>query len=423
MMSRNRERFAWLVLLISFFVCAIVTISLPVGFNSYLQRATRPLPIFVQTNQGTLVLDQRSPITNNDETRSVEEPAELAANTLSDRGLIQIYEPNGLELLSRIQVYGNTNLSVDQARAPRFASSDADPNIRLTLDSGRIRITVQPNEEMPLDAQVTTPNGSFTILQDGVYDVQVTGNDVQVAVLEGTAVLAPEVSDPLTLQTDQRGILSKDGAATGPFSTERNLFVNGDFSAGLQNWVTVAWFVERQEEPSGETRIVEVFGEPALRFSRNGVGHANARVRQDVNVDVADFSQLRLFMSYRILDQTLPVCGVKGTECPLIVRLEYVDEDGRTVGWQQGIYAKDASLEADPQLYPNVCEECGSPLGINQHTFATKFADLLVFESENLIEQLQQEGFRPAKINNVQLIAQGHSFEVDVIEVGLYAQQ
>ncbi len=109
MMSRNRESFAWLVLLASFVVCTALTISLPVGINSFIQRATRPLPIFVQTNQGTLVLDQRSPITNSDETRSVEEPAQLAANTLADRGLVQIYEPNGLELLARIQVYGNTN--------------------------------------------------------------------------------------------------------------------------------------------------------------------------------------------------------------------------------------------------------------------------------------------------------------------------
>lgn len=116
-MSRTRESFAWLVLLISFVACVALTVTIPVSVNSFIQRATRPLPIYVQANQGTLVVDQRSPITNSDETRTVEEPAAIAANTLSDRGLVQIYQPDGLELLSRIQVYGATPtyLSTKQA--------------------------------------------------------------------------------------------------------------------------------------------------------------------------------------------------------------------------------------------------------------------------------------------------------------------
>ena len=165
-----------------------------------------------------------------------------------------------------------------------------------------------------------------------------------------------------------------------------------------------------------ETAVDLEAGEPTLKFKRSGIGHVDTGLRQIINQDVADFQSLRLLASMRIMNQTLGVCGEKGSECPLMIRIEYEDINGVGQTWQQGFYAL-GSVGPDT---PDVCVACAPPLNEHQNV---PYEQLAFFESENLLERLEQLDILPRQIKSITLIVSGHEFESEVVEVALIAEE
>jgi hypothetical protein len=419
-MSRRRERLAWGLLLGSFVGCLLITVSLPIGINTFLENARRPLLLYVHSSQGTLVRDNGIPLSATDAPQEADVPLRLITNNLADIGLLQVFVPSVTpQFLARVRVYGNSVVEVQKASLPRFSASELEPQLDLLLRRGRLRLSVAPSEtDAQLVVTVATPHGTVTIRDPGDYSLDVNETMTQLSVLNGVAHLESADSQ-LVLLADQRGVVEVDSGLQGPFSAERNLVRNGDFSAGFGSWITTAWSVERADQPSGETLILDANGESVLRFRRNGVGNAKTEVRQIIQQDVIDYNELRLSLSLRIWSQSLLVCGSLGSECPLTVRIDYEDEFGRSVAWQQGFYAVGEPSEENPPF----CSGCGDPLRLNGHYNISKLAEVVVFESENWLARLSQEGFRPMRIKTISLIAEGHSFEVDVIDVALIAKE
>lgn len=417
----NRQSLAWAVLLIAFGACLGLTIAVPLSIGAYREQARVALKLRVQTNEGTLGVV--APEGDRD-FLAVSDPPQTrdAAITLitarTDNGLVQIFSPDESELVGRIQVYANTTLDIRRAVTPRFQASSGWQAVALRLDDGRIRLSIpEDGGRRPTEVTIQTPQGQVAVRAAGQYSVEASTEAVYVSVFGGQAIL-DSGAGTLTLQSNQLGTLDAAGLH-GPLSTERNLVQNGNFSASLTDWITGAWQVERSDQPAGETTLVAVDEEPALRFKRQGVGHADSSVFQILDQDVTDFKSLRLSLTMRFSQQSLPVCGSLGTECPLTARLEYEDTFGQTKAWQQGLYAMGTVSAGSPDS----CAVCGPPLNLNRHWRVSGLGQVVFFDSENLLERLDQEGIRPSRIKRLYLIAAGHTFEVDVIEVALIAQE
>lgn len=417
---RQRLLLVWGVLLTAFTVCVVLAIAVPVGVNIFIDRARRPLLLYAQAGQGTLVRDNGNPLSVADPPTEVNAPLTLTTNTLTDDGFVQVYHPGPTpDFLGRVRLYGNTRVRLERADFPRFARSDETPRLQMALERGRLRLTLAPPAgRAPTAVVLQTAEGELWLEPGGDYAVQRSGRETQLSVLEGQARLRGATGE-LILSADQRGVLDAAGAATGPFGAERNLVQNGEFTNRTDKWILTSWSVERSDQPAGETLIVDSNGETALRFRRFGVGNARNEVRQIVEQDIAGFSELRLDVSLRIWSQSLPVCGSLGSECPLTVRVEFDDAQGRTLAYQQGFYAVGDPSETAPPF----CASCGAPLRLSTHRPVNQLAELFVYESENWLPRLEQDGFRPTRIRSVSLIAEGHSFEVDVVQVALLAQE
>jgi hypothetical protein len=201
----------------------------------------------------------------------------------------------------------------------------------------------------------------------------------------------------------------------GPLDPERNLIQNGDFSEGFNDWAEYAWLVELNDQPKGRTQITRIEGEPILRFERGGIGHADAKVVQSLNQNVSDFETLRLMLTLRIVEQSLGVCGIQGSECPLFVRVDYVDESGVSQTWQQGFFATGV---IDDNTTPGACVSCAL---IQENHERTQLGQEFYYEVD-LRESLAQQGaLAPRQINNISLIASGHTFVTDVMDIALIA--
>lgn len=416
--SGGRQRLGWTVLLGSFAVCMILTVSIPFTVNAYLQNATQFLTVAVQANQGTVGIDDASDVRQAVVVGQPGQTIEPGASILTDAtatALVSVFLPDSDRLLSRMQVYGNTTVTLEQADTPRFTVSDAGQELYLDLETGRIRLTVPEFVERPSLINVTTPQSKITIETPGQYSINATNADTQITVQDGRAHVVA-LGHYVDLDPGERSIVPTGEIPSIPLGTERNLVQNGDFDDRWSRWQQFAWEIERADQPEGQIDVVTIDGVPTLFIKRQGEGHADVKVRQSVNQDVNDFSTLSLQLTFRILGQSLGVCGIQGSECPLFVKINYLDQTGATRTWQHGFYTMGTVTEETPDTCA-FCSVVQSP-----HDLVT--LGQVQFFDVNLLEELARLGVPPINlIQSVELVASGHSFEVEIVEVALIGDE
>ena len=195
-------------------------------------------------------------------------------------------------------------------------------------------------EGRPVAVTLTTPHGQADVSDPGRYTVEVSADATQATVQnEGAAVVSAQ-GESLAVAPGQRVELAAGAPPSGPLDPARDLIRNGDFGQGLDNWASFAWRVELPDQPKGETSVSIDGGSSVLRFAREGVGHADVRVTQSINQDVSGYDSLRVSATLRVLNQSLGVCGVQGSECPLFIIVNYSDDSGVGRVWQHGFFAQ-----------------------------------------------------------------------------------
>ncbi len=416
----SRHRLAWVILTGSFICCALLGIAVPVVANAILQNSTRSLAITLQANQGTVGIEEangpRRAVLVGEPPQSISPVATISTDTTAS-ALMIVAAPEDQQRLVTLQVSSNSTLLLDVATAPRFGVSRHPHEMRIDLQAGRVRVDIPVSDQRPIDLTVTSPQGGTVNIHDaGRYMLEVNGDATQVTVQsEGTAsVMAQE--QLLTLTAGQRAEIPADQPPQGPFNPARDLIQNGDFSAAFDNWALFSWQVELPDQPKGETSIQSDDGVPMVRFEREGSGHADVRMTQSLNQDVSDYESLRLSATLRIISQSLGVCGVQGSECPLFLIVNYIDDSGVSRVWQHGFFAEGT---VDNNLTPAACTFCA----VVQRAHERVPLGQLYFYDVDLRQEIASQGFLPPRvIESVTLAASGHSFITEVSDVALIVE-
>lgn len=416
----GRQRLAWFILTGSFITCISLSILIPLGLNAFLQNADRSLEIAVQANQGTVGIEEQ-----NGPRRAalVGEPPQTVSSGTSIRtdttasALLTVMPPDRVEPYALLQVAGNSTVRIDRAETPRFDLSNNPNRMRIDLQAGRVRVDVPPFEDRVLEMTVTTPQGTnIDIRQPGRYMLEVSNDTTQVTVQNEGAVDVSAMGETLSLGPGQRAEVGLQTPPGGPFNPARDLIRNGDFTDGLDDWALFSWQVELPDQPKGETTVRPEDGDMLLRFERQGVGHADVRATQSVNQDVSGYESLRLSTTLRVVDHSLGVCGVQGSECPLFIIVNYIDESGVSRVWQHGFFANGV---VDDNLTPGACISCAVIQGPHQRVPL----DQLYFYDVDLIEELARQGALPPRlIESVTLVGSGHSFTTEVSDIALVVE-
>ena len=418
-MKQNRERLTWAILLASFFIFVSLLVAIPFGTRAIVERATRPLVVQATVTNGTPIeLISRELIDDSGAPQRYRTPTGMETR-FSDRGVYQVVNPDTNEMLARVEVADNTSMRINRATMPRFGRSSAEPYLSLTLNRGRARIIIPDKEgdDFPVVTHVMVGDNLTTIVTPGRYAVDAQNGELQFSVLEGNGAVQGN-GEELFVQAGWRGVVAASGETLGLFEAERELIRNGTFQEGLNAWNPARWTTE--QDPTGKTEVINSNGEAVLHFERVGIGNARTDVSQRVEKSVADFSILELAITMRVIDQSLPVCGGLGTECPMTVRLDYVDNNGQVWPWEQGFFASGQVNEATA---PDYCKgACGFPLANYVHEQVSQMGEVYVYQSPNLMTLLGGLGIRPNYIQSITLTAEGHSFNVEVISVSLIAR-
>lgn len=413
--QRDRQRLAWIVLLGSSGLCLLLTIAVPLSMNAALHNMKRPLTTIVQANQGTVRVDDALNISTvliaGEPGKAINDHSRILTDATSAATMLIYPHDEVVQPLARLQIYSRSTVNLNEADTPRFAVSNEPQSLDLTLDNGRAQLNIPLTIGRDFVTVLHTPHGSALFSEPGQYVFLVDNESTQVTVLEGSGEVVAQRKS-LTLQSDQRAEIVAGQSPSGPLVTERNLVQNGDFGDFWEKWALYVWNVELSEQPKGSSELTEVGGEPAITFKRGGQGHADIKVRQIIDQDVTDLEALQLQLTFRITEQSLGVCGVQGSECPLIVRVNYTDKEGIRRIWQQGFFANgDISNNS-----PDICISCA----VIQDVHARVPLNVVQFYETDLLEALARQGAPPPQIiDDITLVSSGHSFAVDVLDVAL----
>ncbi|MBN1886669.1 MAG: hypothetical protein JW850_01710 [Thermoflexales bacterium] len=412
-MRQNPERLAWIILLASFATCVLLVISLPLTLRWWLDTAYVGLEVTSSVQQGTLQVacgTDTMPIAITEQRDNVCPGVERLAllSQSADQGLLTVRTAGAdRQPVAVIQVGNNTQAQILQARAPRFSFSSRPNLLIIRLESGRLRVSavdralvqVQTNE-----ALVQIEQGSFLIQADpGATRVEAYEDQVLVAWTSRGEGISLKRLESIVLPPPD-GLLRASAPA-------QDLLGWGDLSALEPDWEVYSKDIEFEGESRGEVVLGADEGVSTVGFTRLGRGHAETGIVRSLDRDVRDLEFLQLRLVLRVLEQDVPVCGTRGTECPVMVKLEYEDSEDDLRSWVQGFYAVLDSNRLNPP-YCTICSPRADHLRVEP-------GEWYVYDSPNLLPLLNQAGPPAARILSLSLYASGHAYRSELSRIEL----
>ncbi len=414
--GRSPERVAWTVLLSSFFVLVSLIAIVLLGGRWWLRNATVSQNISIVTNAGTVLVTRPGRGAPEVNLTDIPVGSEIRSEPNAQASLTFVSANTG-EILATVRIFGGTILEITEAASPRFGTSASPHRITLHVTSGRVRATVAVDvRQRPVRIELDSDPGVVTVLDTPGSNVSVEAGPTEtiVTVREGQALVEAEGSS-VTLGRDERAEVLPQATPKGPLSAEQNWIKNGDFALPLDGiWHVTAADPFDASEKRGEAVIKTNGGRHVLQLSRTGSNWARVGVTQDINRDVQGLTSLRMNLDIFISEQNVRNCGQLGTECPLMIKIVYVDVGGGTQEWLQGFY-----WFFDPGAGPTYCGTC-----------AVRFAHLLwpwakwqTYSSDNLLQVFAANGTPAASIKSVTIYSEGHLYNSLVTDVQLLASE
>lgn len=409
-MRRNPERLAWTILIIALLMCVTLGVSIPLAVGGFINDSADASAIKLEVQQGTVLVYRpgtAEPIGVTSQLDNLPEGSSIRADE-NTQALLTIQSPTGGATLLIVQIYGSTNLVIEQTRSPRFSQSALPHRETLRLEGGRVRLSITPGPDRLTEVNVISPQATLA-LKDGLYSLEATNEELQVTVRDGGADVSAQ-GLTLALISSQRTRVVLGHAPDGILPPERNLIVDGNFRQLLSDNWNIANDLQQATESLGSVDVSVTGGRRSALFERQGVYHAETDLRQAINKDVRDFRSLKLHFVVEIFEQDVPLCGQAGSECPLMLRLDYKDSNGTDRSYIQGFYY----MSDTNNINPTYCTSCGSR--IDHIRVPRNFP--YTFELGNLMELLQ-----PTQITAITFYASGHTYRSAVSEVELLGEQ
>jgi hypothetical protein len=414
-MHNNPQRLAWTVLNIAFVLFLSLAITLPFGVRIVLVNSTREQSNTMSLGSGSVYITRPAvgvPEALFGSMENLTYGTHIETENAS-RSAISFFDPNKTNILGTIQLYGDTQAQLLALTTPRFKFSDRSHNIALMLNRGRLRASVAVGVVRPVTMIIHTPQAEITIQHPGSYSVEVRGNESLVSVRDGIATVSAQGKD-IRLVRDERTTVSAGEPPTGILFGERNIIDNSSFTRSLSDGWTTYQNRQNVNESAGTIEIGVHNGRTALHFLRTGLHWSETGIKQDLGLDVRDYQDLRLHLATWLDFQDLRNCGTLGSECPLMVRIEYQDTSGNTREWLQGFYY----LNSENQSIPKRCVTCSASAADHVKVPHGRW---YLYDSPELMSIFSQAGRPAAIIESISFYASGHNFESYLAEVELQA--
>ena len=429
------ERLAWGVLLIAFAVFCFIAVGSALAIHHYAFRSSLAMDMLLQVGSGTVGVKFPNTAEQAATSQRVLTSDSTIRTTTTDRwsqAVLSFRDDSADEsLVAMVTLKSATSLHVLNASRPRFDWSTAVYSIDITELSGEIDVRVSDVFGHPIEIYIETIGGAeVRLTSGGIYRITALDTRVHATNVSGEAVMiAPDRLTAVSIPMGEEGVVFTDTNTFVRHPALVDLVANSDLAtsmpaAGASEALADPPFVWNCSSgpptnlPSGRYRAdVAPDGRRGFRLVRSEGANTNGYTRCEQTlgearegVDVREYDYLSLQTTLYIDYQSLSLCGIDGSECPLMLRVKFIDVNGNPGEWIHGIYAR-----LDPGTnVPRRCDTClDNHLQIYEKTW-------YIYNSENLFT-LFQESQRPAIITDVVFYASGHQYDVYVDEVALLA--
>lgn len=427
------ERMAWSILLGSFAIfclsCALITFGVHFFFfrsNVSLQttlQVARGIPAGVggvdRAVGGIYPLSSGSSI-RTDTTDRFSQSSVYFRDERSDNALIAV-----------ITMKSDSALTVRNATRPRFDWGSSNYVIDVSNVTGQFDVFIASDLGRGIEFNIWTPNQALIKLSASGHYSFTASDTVRLTNWNGEALLvSPGLISNRSIPRGEQAILAGGGAEITLAPARINLLQNNYLRASEASASSLEagdpnppdrWSCANgpnnmprgrygfETSPDGRRALRFVRGDettttPGSTFCTQTIGETSA------GVDVSAFDQLEFRASVYIASQSLSGCGFEGSECPLMMQINYIREDGQVGVWYHGVYAR---RPGPNENYPLNCASC-----LREHILIYEDA-WYTYESGNLFDIYQLPGTRPRQITGVTFYASGHHYDVFVSEVDL----
>ena len=406
-MRENPERLAWTVLLASFAVFLVLSISVPLTLRYWIEHATVRQNAVLDPIQGTILLyPPRSlePIAVSELREQVAEGSIVEAGESPTQATVRLISEGENDFaLGSLQLFSGTRLQLDRMRSPLFELSNAPYQALITVERGQLRVFTNSGVERPVAVVLVTPHGRIE-LGAGSYQIAVTAEQTAITVSAGEALLFKENHPALAVSSGLRAWITATAIADQPVVATENLLRNGNFTQEMRDsWES---YVIAQNVTPGKVSIMERDGRRVAYFVRQGEDNVPTEVgiRQFIDKEVNVYDRLMLQLDVKLLFQSLSGAGYLSSEYPLRVEVNYTDIYGKQLAWGHGFYYRDP----ENSNWKILNGEKIPPF--NWYTY----------RSPNLMELLKET--RPARIDSIRIYASGWNYQSMISEVFLVAE-
>src|SRR3990172_5083939 len=334
------QRRAWTIMIAAPVTFCVLVISIPLGINWFLHNSETTQETSVTLISGTVLLTQPGdtlPQAIVETVSGLVESAQIDTEAGS-QAAVSFYAPDKTTALGSLQIYSGSSIDLSLMRSPRFEWSDRPHRMGINMQRGRARVSLAVDVKRPIVILLKTPHGEVLLERSGSYSIEVTPHTTEVVVRDDAATVTG-AGESVILAAGERTTVCAGCKPAGVLTRERNLVVNGDFASPLSpaDWSP---YKDRYDptDVEGQIEMTVDAGRKAVHFIRPGSNWGRVGIQQKINRDVRDYQSLKLHLAVRLIRQNLSMCGSMGSECPLMVKIEYTDLAGSKNEWVQGFY-------------------------------------------------------------------------------------
>ncbi len=415
--ATHAQRIAWVVLMTAFLIFCALCIGLWVGAQFFFFESTVPLLSRVIVARGAISVAAGAVSTGKEMTSG--DQVEMVSGSQASLFFRDAQDEN--RLIASVTLNGDASVQFWTATVPRFSWSTGGYYIDLRGLRGDADIFVPQTLPRSIRLVVTSRQGDLVeISSSGLYALRLKESRIEVVNRGGNQVTLTPVDavEGRSIPIDDRAVIDSsrpDHVALE--SASINMLRNSTFEGVFQGLAT-DWACTNSTEnlPRGSYAAEVQDGRSVMHLARAEDATTNGQTACSQffgdGIDISAFTTLNFRVAFNLQFQSLSACGTEGSECPLMLRVDYLDAADEMQQWYLGFYFR---LEPD-RNDPLRCLGCPlEHIRVNEKTWYT-------YDSGNWLA-LFPEGLpqRPVAIQSVTFYASGHQYDVYVGEVSLLA--
>lgn len=418
--AENPQRLAWATMLFGLAVFILLCIG-TIAFAQWLIfESPTTMNVTLRVGQGTVGVQAPD---STDE-RAVRSSAEIKRNErlTTDKlsqGYLAFSDPYSGDIVATVTLRNDSGATLGKAERPRFSISDNAYSIRIDNVAGNAEVWINDGLERRISLDITTPLGAVHLEEKGNVLIDTTLDMMTVIARDGTALVTNASRNSRVITQSLEAIIRRDSediiTAQGPI----DLLPYSTFGTAWPK----EWICAHQPDPgfpnapSGDFEYGTADGRSTIHLWRENSGPTPAKTgcfqRLSSNGDglnVMQYKSLHLRVTILVHHQSLSACGIAGSECPVMLKMTYLDQFGNQRVWYHGFYTEFRPNEESRRT----CDSCWEPHEqINKDAWYT-------YESGDLLNDWPED-LRPGAIKEIEFYASGHEYNVMLNEVAMIA--